>query len=231
MTSAGAFEAMLLLAAISLLLAVRGSTRHIFAEAIQRLTPSPNMLVANEDGFERRLMDGEPSLAAEIFEVHRDQRFMAGVAAFIGPAAGRLALGKILEGVGEDDSLGLDDFAKYPALAIFDPGGRAHRQSPCTADPKIDRAGQAGKTLRPPPSHHVLRRGPGFEDEAAGRIENAREGEFAVRRRLIHGVASCGHFFSPVPFGLPEPGADRPQGDPGSAPRNGDNVRSIWRRP
>ena len=73
-------------------------------------------------------------------------------------------------------------FAVRACKGVSAPAGAAMDPSKCSIWPKVDLADGKRHTARIPPMRDVLGLGPGFEDESARRIEDARDHDLAVGR-------------------------------------------------
>src|SRR6185312_7908695 len=96
--------------------------------------------------------EGHPGLAALFAEDHSDHG-LAPALAFLFP------------GEGEDQAFRLHDLAIDAAHPIFLAVRSADAGAISAARPEIHLAGRRGVIAGTQPAHHVLRRGPGLEDE------------------------------------------------------------------
>src|SRR5208282_6585950 len=178
------------------------------------------MRVARGDRFEDRLMQGELGLAVVLLEGQRQGSFGAGeIALSIRPAPHH------------DESFRWDDLAIDALHPMIVAVGTAHVDPVGAAGAQLVAKDGAGEASRTEPSRHVLGLGPGFEDEAAWRVEDARDNEYAIGR-LGGEIIFCGHVSSPSVAVRAFAGrVDSPRSDRSSLPRNGDSARASPRRP
>src|SRR6266446_1623040 len=143
------------------------------------------MCIARGGRLEPRLMQRQLGLLRLVFESHGRNHYGArGSAVRIGPATG------------EDNALGLDDFAKNSAREMIGALGRAHTEAIATARPHVHLAVRQRVAGRTPPAGHMPRLSPGLENEASRRIEGARDYQIELGRFRSDGI-SRGHTYSP----------------------------------
>ena len=172
-------------------------------------------------------MQGELRLALILGQGHRHQRLERPVRHPVTRWLCRVAF-LVRECVGEDDPLRRHDLAIDPPAPIVAALGPAHAEVSDAARADIRLAERRGEAVWSPPADEMLGFGPGLEDEAARRINDAGNNELALGRRR-QDPSSYGHrSHPPFPFAAR---ADSPPGGRGSASRSGDRPRASRRRP
>ena len=108
----------------------------------------------------------------------------------------------VVKGLGGDQPFVRHDLLIHASHAHVFAGSSAHDEAPRATDSEVDGANGKRPTLAAEPVNQVLGFGPGFEDQPAGRIENAHQHDLSVRRKGHNEcgarLCACGHVsFSP----------------------------------
>src|SRR5260221_8580453 len=199
----------------------------MLGQPLEGAGPAALMAITLFDRGEDRLAEGHPRLALLGSEGDRDQRLMTGAA------------GLVVPGEGEDEALGLDDFAIDAAVPELLAGLVAPQaEPPGTARPQVALDMRRREAARTHPAFGGGGIAPRLEDGARRRIEDAGDDEHPIILSvgiLSVGILSvgefrlsvCRHAFSPW---LATRAGSRP-GDRSSPPRSGDRSRAIEWRP